>query len=478
MAASSGEGTGTGSAEGNFRGLSLDFLNKVLIGQLNAFKTCIEIVDGKPTLRITSSDVPFDDTGLSFSADTIQEAIAALDTSIGSVTCIQDSDADTFVCIGSNDITVALGDDGSYADNPSLLYLTHSGCQFNGSDGTANGVPGTAFVLTGGDGFGTGGIGTGMGGGFNLTAGDSGDGFSDGASINITGGNNNPGGGTIAIVAGNSSDGVGGGVAGGITLNSGTSDGSPGIISLEAGSNSFIGDGAAVNITAGNSFGISGGGGSCALSAGIALGLLGDGGDVNLYSGSIGAALNPGDAGDINLTCGVNNGTGLGGNVNLYPGYGTPDGGVVIGNIVGTSTPSDLRFLEASPGANYVGFKSPVAITTNVVWELPSVDGTDLQHLTTNGTGVLRWSNNRATSSFTTAGGTNVVYAAGLVTFTHSLGEQYLSSIEVYSNTNALLTLGNIAGAYPTVMVSTSVVTVDLSALHPITGTYVIVAKV
>jgi hypothetical protein len=53
---------------------------------------------------------------------------------------------------------------------------------------------------------------------------------------------------------------------------------------------------------------------------------------------------------------------------------------------------NELRFLElAANGSNYVGFKAPDAITTNKIWTLPSVDGTNGQFLSTNGSGVLGW---------------------------------------------------------------------------------------
>lgn len=75
MGATTTEGTGKGSAEGPLRGLSLDNAHKILIGEINALKTCIEIKDGKPTLRVNAEDVAFDDTGFPFTADTVQEAI-------------------------------------------------------------------------------------------------------------------------------------------------------------------------------------------------------------------------------------------------------------------------------------------------------------------------------------------------------------------------------------------------------------------
>jgi hypothetical protein len=52
----------------------------------------------------------------------------------------------------------------------------------------------------------------------------------------------------------------------------------------------------------------------------------------------------------------------------------------------------EIRFLElAANGTNYVGFKAPDNIASNIIWTLPNSDGTSGQVLTTNGSGVLSW---------------------------------------------------------------------------------------
>jgi len=71
---------------------------------------------------------------------------------------------------------------------------------------------------------------------------------------------------------------------------------------------------------------------------------------------------------------------------------------------IGTATPAagtftqldlisqgDLRFQDAS-GGEYVGFQAPASVPTNVLWTLPSADGTSGQALTTNGSGTLSFS--------------------------------------------------------------------------------------
>ncbi len=53
----------------------------------------------------------------------------------------------------------------------------------------------------------------------------------------------------------------------------------------------------------------------------------------------------------------------------------------------------EIRFNELpGNGSEYVGFKSPDAITTNKIWTLPSSDGASNEVLTTSGGGILSWS--------------------------------------------------------------------------------------
>ena len=63
-------------------------------------------------------------------------------------------------------------------------------------------------------------------------------------------------------------------------------------------------------------------------------------------------------------------------------------GAVVIG---GGATATELRLLEPSgSGTNYTGFKSP-ALAADVMYTLPTADGSSGQVLQTNGSGVLSW---------------------------------------------------------------------------------------
>ena len=58
----------------------------------------------------------------------------------------------------------------------------------------------------------------------------------------------------------------------------------------------------------------------------------------------------------------------------------------------------DLRLAD-SDSSNYVGFKSPGTVGTNLVWTLPAADGSANQFLKTNGSGVLGWASDTATDA-------------------------------------------------------------------------------
>tara|TARA_R110000868_G_scaffold395214_1_gene666799 strand:+ start:1959 stop:2786 length:828 start_codon:yes stop_codon:yes gene_type:complete len=49
-----------------------------------------------------------------------------------------------------------------------------------------------------------------------------------------------------------------------------------------------------------------------------------------------------------------------------------------------------LRFADTD-NSNYVAFKSPGTVASNVTWTLPAADGTSSQVLSTNGSGTLSW---------------------------------------------------------------------------------------
>jgi len=61
-----------------------------------------------------------------------------------------------------------------------------------------------------------------------------------------------------------------------------------------------------------------------------------------------------------------------------------------VGTSASFANQAEIRFLEATAnGGNYVGFKAPSSITSNLIFTLPSGDGTANQVLQTNGSGTL-----------------------------------------------------------------------------------------
>ena len=68
----------------------------------------------------------------------------------------------------------------------------------------------------------------------------------------------------------------------------------------------------------------------------------------------------------------------------------------------GAGQTGEERFLElAAGGSNYVGFKAPDAIGSDVIWVLPSVDGTAGQCLTTDASAGLSWTTPAGTGANT-----------------------------------------------------------------------------
>jgi hypothetical protein len=104
---------------------------------------------------------------------------------------------------------------------------------------------------------------------------------------------------------------------------------------------------------------------------------------------------------------------------------------------------SDLRFYVPG-GFTYIGFKSPLTPPNNIIWTLPSADGSSNQVLTTNGSGTLSWSTPSGGSSVTSFNGLTgavtgvsrvngftggITFAAGTgITFTASAGTITLST--------------------------------------------------
>ena len=76
---------------------------------------------------------------------------------------------------------------------------------------------------------------------------------------------------------------------------------------------------------------------------------------------------------------------------------------------------AELEFYD-SDSSNYVSFRGPATVATNITWTLPNTDGTDGQMLSTNGAGTLSWADGGGgggsgssypNSTFTTVPGTD-----------------------------------------------------------------------
>ncbi len=99
--------------------------------------------------------------------------------------------------------------------------------------------------------------------------------------------------------------------------------------------------------------------------------LKASGGDSN-----IDVALTPKGTGNVDITTG-----------------GLELGGLEVLQEATSSQQGQVRLYEDTDnGSNYVGFGAAASIAANVLWTLPSADGTSGQHMTTNGSGTLAFS--------------------------------------------------------------------------------------
>lgn len=87
-----------------------------------------------------------------------------------------------------------------------------------------------------------------------------------------------------------------------------------------------------------------------------------------------------------------------GGDTNIGIDLQTKGTGVV--NILGNSTQAgEVRIFEDTDnGTNYTGFKAPATLAGNVLYTLPTADGTSGQLLSTNGSGTLSWATGGSSS--------------------------------------------------------------------------------
>jgi hypothetical protein len=91
------------------------------------------------------------------------------------------------------------------------------------------------------------------------------------------------------------------------------------------------------------------------------------------------------------------------------------DNGATTNNAVTLQAQAELKFAD-SDSSNYVSFRGPATVGSNITWTLPNTDGTDGQMLSTNGAGTLAWADGGGgggsgssypNSTFTTVPGTD-----------------------------------------------------------------------
>lgn len=100
----------------------------------------------------------------------------------------------------------------------------------------------------------------------------------------------------------------------------------------------------------------------------------------------------------------------------------TSEGGEVVRfGSADISLPGSVNLrLYDSDNTNYVGFKSPDTVSTNVTFTLPGADGSSGQVLTTGGNGVLSWSSATDTLSTLTPADGSIVIGNGTEFVTES----------------------------------------------------------
>ena len=144
---------------------------------------------------------------------------------------------------------------------------------------------------------------------------------------------------------------------------------------------------------------------------------------TSLNSGAISSSGNI--TGANILTDGLISATGNLTSGNLLTGGLISATGTITGSNVNVLSTGNVRYYE-SDNTNYVAFRAPATIATNVVWTLPATDGTPNTVLTTDGTGTLSWT---AGGGGTSSGG---FFNSTLTTFPGSSGNADYGNGEAY----------------------------------------------
>ena len=117
--------------------------------------------------------------------------------------------------------------------------------------------------------------------------------------------------------------------------------------------------------------------------------------------------------------------------------------GAILTGTVQIKSANPLRFYDGD-SSNFVGFKAPSAVSSNITWTLPSTDGTAGQVLITDGSGLLDWTDNGS-------GGGGASTSATYITVSSESG---LSAERILTGTSNQITITD-NGAGGTIVVST-----------------------
>ena len=117
-------------------------------------------------------------------------------------------------------------------------------------------------------------------------------------------------------------------------------------------------------------------------------------------------------------------------------------------DVLGNSTAgSNIKLYEDTDnGTNYVAFKAPDTIASNVTWTLPAADGTSAQVLSTNGSGTLSWATAGGGGSGDVVGPSSATDNA-LVRFDTTTGKLLQNSVGILSDTGAISGLTDISAS-------------------------------
>ena len=182
---------------------------------------------------------------------------------------------------------------------------------------------------------------------------------------------------------------------------------------------------------------------------GIQTGLAG-----NMTGNIDGQGYNIGNLSNVNIANGGNIriGTVLLVNNNVSPPGLVIDGTLELQDV--TIFNGDLRIQDGngvnfydSDNTNYVGFKGPSVVATNIEWTLPAADGTSAQALSTYGNGILYWNTvntygNSNVANFLANLGSNAISSTGNVTAGNILTNGLMSAA------GNITSGGNIAAGY------------------------------